>query len=642
MPTEGFKRKLTTIFSADVAGYSRLMGEDEAATVSTIELYRKIMSDLITQHRGRVIDSPGDNLLAEFGSIVDAVQCAVAVQKELQARNAGLPEDRKMEFRIGINLGDVIDEGDRIYGDGLNIAARLEGLADPAGICISKTVFEQIETKLPLGYEYLGEQTVKNIAKPVGAYRVLMDPRVTVVGKKEKTRAISFWRRKTTLAGAIAVFVVAIVIGIWQFYLHRPSFKPASLERMAHPLPDNPSIAVLPFTNMSEDSTTDYFSDGLTEEIVTALSKVPKLFVISRTSTFTYKGKPIKVQQVSEELGVRYILEGSVRKEGNRVRITAQLIDAIKGHHLWAERYDSEMKDTFALQDKITMKIITAMNLKLTEGQSALFHVKGTENLEAYQKWLQAHYHYGLGTPDDNFRAMELAKEVVKLDPNYPRGYTVLAKALVQNAMKYDPSESPEILLEQAREIVQKALSIDDSDPLSYVSLGRIYHYSGQYDKAIVQFQHALAINPNLYEANNRLGNSLRALGKLEEALPYIKKSLRLNPLRRGGAILGITYYGLERHEEAISALKESIRFRPNHQSSHVYLAASYMALGREEEARAEAEEVLRINPEFSLEIVARLWRARDPVMRKRFMERLGKAGIPEKSPSTGKKKKKK
>jgi adenylate cyclase len=287
MNQEGFKRKLTAVLSADVAGYSRLMAEDETATVKTLETYREVMSTLIKQHRGRVIDSPGDNLLAEFTSVVDAVQCAVAVQKEFQARNAELPENRRMEFRIGVNLGDVIEEGERIYGDGVNIAARLEALADPGGICISKTAFDQIETKLPLGYEFLGEQDVKNIPKPVGAYRVLMEPRVTVAEEIEKEKPVPIWRRKGVLAGGIALVLVVIALAVWNFYF-RPSIEPASVEKMAFPLPDEPSIAVLPFTNMSGDPQQEYLSDGLTEQIITSLSMAPRLFVIARNSTFTW------------------------------------------------------------------------------------------------------------------------------------------------------------------------------------------------------------------------------------------------------------------------------------------------------------------------------------------------------------------
>ncbi len=383
MCAEGFKRKITAIMSSDVVGYSKLMGDDEAATVQTLAVYKNVMSVLIDQHRGRVIDSPGDNMLSEFASVVDAVQCAVAIQKELNSRNAELPKNRKMRFRIGINLGDVIQEEDRIYGDGVNIAARLEALANPGGICVSKTAFDQIETKLPLGYEFLGQQEVKNIAKPVGAYRVVMEPRVTVADVKVKEEAIPFWRRKKAMLGAIAVLVIIIGVMAWQFHQRPTPIEPASVEKMSYPLPEKPSIAVLPFVNISGDPEQEYFSDGLTEEIITALSKLPKLFVIARNSVFTYKGKPVKVNQVAEELGVRYVLEGSIRKAGDDIRITAQLVDAISGHHLWAERDDRNLKEIFAVQDDLTKSIITAMQVKLSEGEQIQTAAKGTNNLEA-------------------------------------------------------------------------------------------------------------------------------------------------------------------------------------------------------------------------------------------------------------------
>jgi TolB-like protein/class 3 adenylate cyclase len=409
MADEGYKRKLTAIFSADVAGYCLLMGEDEAATVKTLDAYKQIMFSLIKQHRGRVTDSPGDNLLAEFASVVDAVQCGVAVQKELQARNADLPENRRMQFRIGINLGDVIEEREKIYGDGVNIAARLESCADPGGICVSKTAFDHIETKLPLGYEYLGEKEVKNIAKPVGAYRVLMDPRVTVAGAKGKKPPSPVWRRKAILAGAAAAIVVTIAAVVWNFYFRPPPIDPAAMEKMAFPLPDKPSIAVLPFVNMSEDKSQEFFSNGLTEEIITALSKSSQLFVIASNTSFTYKGKPVKAKQVSGELGVRYVVEGSVRKAGDRMRITAQLIDAGAERHLWGDRYDRELKDLFAVQDDITKNIITAVHVNLNDGERARVVSKRTSNLDAYLKTVEAQWSINQSTKDGVLRGAKLA-----------------------------------------------------------------------------------------------------------------------------------------------------------------------------------------------------------------------------------------
>jgi len=394
MTTERARRKLTGILSIDAVGYSRLMQEDEASTIRTLEDSKKLMGELIGQFAGRVVDAPGDNLLSEFSSVVDATECAVKIQKVLNSKNVELPDNRKMQFRIGVNLGDVVEEADRIYGDGVNIAARIEGLAEPGGICISRTAYDHVKNKLKLGYEYLGEQSVKNIAEPVRVYRVLMEPEAAgkVIGEKRFLGRIS--RRSAISVIIILVIVAGGLIG-WNIYLQQSKkVEPASLDKMAFPLPDKPSIAVLPFDNLSGDPEQEYFSDGLTEEIITALSSSTQIFVIARNSTFTYKGKPVKVQQVAEDLGVRYVLEGSVRKDADRIRITAQLIDAIKGIHLWAERYDSELKDIFSIQDRITKKITAALHTKLTMGEDARIFGKGTNNLEAYLKYLQAReYH---------------------------------------------------------------------------------------------------------------------------------------------------------------------------------------------------------------------------------------------------------
>jgi len=428
MTQEGFKRKLTAIFSADAVGYSRLMAEDESATVKTIATYREIMASLIKQHRGRVVDSPGDNLLAEFPSVVDAVQCGVAVQNEFQTRNAELPENRRMEFRIGINLGDVIDEEDRIYGDGVNVAARLEALADPGGICVSKTAFDQIETKLPLGYEYLGEQSVKNIPKPVGAYRVLMQPRVTVAGEPESEKTARI-RRRTIIVGAVAVFMVAVAVGIWQFHIQRSSVEPATIEKMAYPLPDKPSIAVLPFDNLSKDSEQEYFSDGITEDLITDLSKISGLFVVARNSTFSFKGKHVKIQKISEELGVRYILEGSVRKSGDKIRINAQLIDAMTGGHLWAERYDREYKEIFALQDEIIKYIVSELSVKLTSEEKGHLNSKPTEHPDAYDYYLRGLQTLHSLSAEGLANAITMFEKAIDIDPKFAQAYAAQAMA---------------------------------------------------------------------------------------------------------------------------------------------------------------------------------------------------------------------
>jgi len=605
MPTEQKTiRKLRAILSADVAGYSRLMANDESATVRTIEVYRKVMSELITQHLGRVIDSPGDNLLADFGSVVDAVQCAVAVQKELQARNSELPEDRKMEFRIGINLGDVIQEDDRIYGDGVNIAARLEGLADPGGISISRTTYDQVKNKLDLGYEYLGEQSVKNIDDPVRVYRVLTEPGAVgkVIGEK---RFLGRFSRRTAMAAIIVLFMVAGSLISWNIYLHQSKkIEPASLDKMAYPLPDRPSIAVLPFDNLSGDPKQEFFSDGLTEELITALSKVPKVFVIARNSTFTYKGKPVKVQKVAEDLGVRYVLEGSVRKVENRVRITAQLIDAIKGYHLWAERYDRDLKDIFALQDEITIKILTSLQVNLTDTEQAAFFAKGTDNLEAYLKWLQAYEYVLHANKDDNVFARQKAEEAIAIDPNYTAAYTTLAFTHALDA-RFRWSKSPKKSMVRAVDLARKAIALDDTYPGIHRLWGYIYLLKKQYDEAIAAQEKAVALSPSWAGAYAFLGMGLVYACRPEEGIRTLQKAIRLNPTKPPTYVyfkLGRGYRMIGQYEEAISVFKKALLRSPNNLAAYVGLASTYSLSGNTDKARAAAAEILKIYPKFSSE----------------------------------------
>ena len=636
MNTPDFKRKLTAVFSADVAGYSRLMGEDEAATVKTLEAYKQVMFSLIKQHRGRVIDSPGDNLLAEFASVVDAVQCGVAVQKELQARNADLPENRKMQFRIGINLGDVIEEQDRIYGDGVNIAARLESCADPGGICVSKTAFDHIETKLPLGYEYLGEKEVKNIAKPVGAYRVLMDPRVTVAGAKEKVPKVPLWRHTTVLTGVIVVLLAMIGVGVWNSYFRAPPIEPASKEKMALPLPDLPSIAVLPFTNMSEDPKQEFLSDAITENIITALSKVPRLFVIARNSTFSYKGKGVKVKQVAEELGVQYVLEGSIQRSADRLRITAQLIDALKGHHLWAERYDRDLTDLFVLQDEITLKILAAIQVKLTEGETyrAVAYAGGKQGLDCYLKAMEALGHVQRANIEDNNVARRIAEEAIAMCPEPQKPYSLMASIHMMDYW-FGTSKSPRESIEKAIELAQKALAVDDSRAEVHALLSQLYCLRKEWDKAIAEGERGVTLNPSGADVKYWYAATLTFAGRTDEAILLFEKAIRLNPFGPSRYFLsyGHALRVAGRFEEAASAYKKAIQREPNNFFAHLNLAGTYSLLGLEKEARAEAAEVLRLNPKFSLEMWAKVSAFRDRSETEKQITALRKAGLPEKPP---------
>ena len=630
MTSQEVKRKLTAILSADVKGYSRLMGADEEGTLHTLTTYREVMTSLIQQHNGRVVNAPGDALLAEFESVVDAVKSAAEIQRELSNRNADLLSDRRMEYRIGINLGDVMVDGDSIYGDGVNIAARLESLAEAGGICISGTAFDHVKNKLNLGYEFQGEQAVKNIAEPVRVYKVLTEPEAAgkVIGEKKiKPRE---WRKTAFVAVSILIVVAAIAV-IWRFYLHpaAPPDEVASKEKMAFPLPEKPSIAVLPFVNMSEDPKQEYFSDGITEEIITALSKIPHLFVISRQSTFTYKDKPVKIKQVSEELGVRYVLEGSVRKSGDKVRITAQLVDAISGHHLWADRYDRDIKDIFALQDEITLKIVTALQVKLTVGQISNVWAKGTKSLEAYLRLMQAREAGERWTKEGNALARKLAEEATVLDPNYAEAYLRLSATYLMD-LTYGTTESPAQSLTRGEEYVQKALSIEESSPEGHAFLGRIYLTKRQYEKAIDEGERALALSPNSDFIQAALAFSLYNAGRFEEATALYKKAIRLSPIPPGWYLngLGSCYRELGRWEEAITEYKKGLHRAPDSMFGHLWLSATYSLMGREKEARTEAEEVLRIDPKFSLEHWAKASLLKNQSDLDRIVGALRKAGL--------------
>ena len=632
MTTQEVKRKLAAILSADVKGYSRLMGEDEEATLRTLNAYKEVMGSLIQQHRGRVVGTAGDSVLAEFGSVVDAVQCAVEIQQVLRAKNAVVPENRRMEFRIGINLGDVIEEGDTIYGDGVNIAARLEGLADVGGICISESAYQQIENKLPLRYDYLGEHEVKNIAKPVRVYRARIEPEAVPPKLGEEKKPVGKRLSKAAL-GIIAVVVIAGAIILYQFVLRpAPTREVASKERMALPLPNKPSIAVLPFTNMSDEKEQEYFSDGLVEGIINGLSKFEDIFVIARNSTFTYKGKPVKVKQVAEEMGVQYVMEGSVQREGKRVRITVQLIDALTGHHLFSERYDRDLKDILILQDEITMKVLTAVRVKLTLGEGVSLTGKGTKNLEAYLKVMQAEsIMTGTRNKERLERARQLLEEAIALDPEYASAYVSLS-SIQLHLVSIGASELPRESVQRALELAKKANALDDSNPSIHVSLAFIYMFLGEYDKGISEAERAVSLSPNSAMSYYVLGWTLDIVGRPQEAIPFLQKSLRLSPIPVSSNVLeslARSYGKLGKYEESIATYKRELQlYGPDTLLAHLGLALTYVRMDREKEARAEGAEVLRIDPKFTIERYVKGIPIMDQSGKDRLTSTLRKAGL--------------
>jgi len=624
-------RKLRALLSADVQGYSRLMGDDEVATVKTITEYRKVFSSIVAQHSGRVVDSPGDNILSEFASVVDAVQCAVEIQKVLVVKNEDLPENRRMIFRIGVNLGDVIHESDRIYGDGVNIAARIEGLADGGGICISGTAYDQIENKLALGYDFIGEHSVKNIAKPVRVYKVLMEPEDSgkMLGEVKKRRSKLKW----FLAMAVTVFVITagVFIGLYWKYLYLPASENIDPEnKITFDLPKGPSIAVLPFDNMTGDPGQDFFCDGITENIIAALSNVPKLFVIARNSTFTYKGKSTKAQQVGRELGVQYLIEGSIQKSIDRIRITIQLIETNSGHHKWSEVYDRELDDIFKLQDEITLAILKAININITGGERLLGFQENFTNLQEYLKFLHAMSYFHHMSPENNKLAQKELYEILELNPNIPQAYAYLAHSYIMD-LWFGSCDIPLICFGKATEATRKALSLNENDRAAHLAAANLFLMKKEHDKAIAEGKKAIALHPNCADCYALLGAILYYSGRYNEAIAFMKKAILLNPMPYHWYLmnLGAAYTDIGQYDKAIEVLGQSIEIEPAW-GTYLSLARVYVHLGYEKEAKEAASELLRLRPDFSIEQYSKIMPYKDQDRIAVYAEALRKAGLPE------------
>ncbi len=536
------------------------MGENEEGTLRTLSSHRKLIDSLIEQHRGRFVNSAGDSVLAEFASVVNAVQCAVEIQTTLKAENANLPPERRMEFRIGVNLGDVMVDGEQIYGDGVNVAARLESLAEPGSIFISGSVHEQLGNKLALGYQDLGEQAVKNIAKPVRVLRVMLDGEAATrtTAKATEPSLRKHWRGVFSLAGL--ALIIAVIVFVQHLSLRPPNTTASipSAQVAALALPDKPSIAVLPFANMSGDRNQEYFSDGITDDLTTALSRIPELFVIARTSAFTYKGKALKVQEISRQLGVKYVLEGSVRKADNQVRITAQLVDATTGDHIWAEHYDRALRDIFSLQDEIVRKIVTTLNLQLAVSRHGIVVTKRTDNLEAYDYFLRGIEFFKLGNPgkEGSENARQMFQKAIELDPKYSDAYAWLGNVLVMaqvNQWSYDPRG-----FDRAIQLGQQSIALDNSNAFAYAMMSFSYTSIRQYDLGITAAERALAFDPNLAEGYNSLALALSSSGKPAEGVKAAHEAMRLDPSNRDfySGIEGRAYVLMGKYEEAIPPLK--------------------------------------------------------------------------------------
>jgi adenylate cyclase len=583
MAQERVERRLAAILAADVAGYSRQMGEDEEGTLARLKAHRRELIDpKIAEHHGRIVKTTGDGLLIEFPSIVEAVSCALVVQRAMAERDATMPEIKRIAFRVGVHLGDIIVEDGDIHGDGVNIAARLEGLAKPGGICISEDAFRQVRGKIEAEFIDTGEQSLKNITRPIRVYRVVPE-------------------------------------------------RLAEARHPALPLPDKPSIAVLPFQNMSGDVEQEYFADGMVEEIITALSKIRWFFVIARNSTFTYKGHAVDVKQVGRELGVRYVLEGSVRKSGNRIRVTAQLVEATTGNHIWAERYDREVADIFALQDEITERVVAAIEPQLYAAEHFRSQRKPPESLDAWECVIRALSGIGQGSRAGTAEAEALCRRAIAIAPNYGQAHSLLAWVLLRGLMW---SRDLRTVAQEANAEARIAIGLDDRDPWAHLTHGIVLWRMRRPDEAVRAYHRALDLNPNFALAHACLGMPLAVQGAHNEAVSCAQNALRLSPRdplvgAQASYSMAIAHFAAERYPDCMASARETIERYPEYLPGHSLLVAASAMTGDTEAAAEALGALLRLRPNYSL-----AW-ARENVpltggTLERSLEGLRKAGLQE------------
>ena len=615
------RRKLAVILSADVKEFGRRMEADEEGTLRTLLAYRAMMDQFIVRHGGRIVGTAGDSVLAEFSSPVEAARCACEIQDELAKRNSSIPRDRQLEFRVGINLGDVIAEGNDLFGDGVNLAARLQALADPGGILVSGGVYDQIKTKLPFGYDFLGEQKVKNLTEPVRIYRVHQDP------ARRRRATGAGWRRWRGLA-VVVLIVLAAGLAIWRA---DPSLAPRLLALIA---PSGPlrtsaqaSIAVLPFADQSSGQSNEYFSDGISEDLVTALGRFSNVSVASWSAVARYKGVVVSPAQLQRELGVRYVVDGNVRRAGSRVRVTVRLSETENGTLLWSEQYDEPVDDIFALQDRIVRRIVSAMAIRVTYREQERASAKTTKNLSAYDEYLRGRQVFRRLTLSANLQSRGFFEKAIELDPNYADALAMLAWTY-SKAADLGWTERPHKAFERAHDLAQAALRVNPSNELAHVLLAVNYTYHREFDLALSELQHAAKANPNYGGDSSERGWVLLLAGRSGEAISVLEDAVRFDPhpMPNVPFLLGLAYYLNERYSDAIAILEAAIGRHPQHRSLYVALAASYGETGRLDHAKRAAANLRSLDPFFEVDQFGEAFR--DPADRKRIQDGLRKAGL--------------
>jgi len=589
MPGDRVDRRLAAIWAGDIAGYSRLMGIDEEGTLRQLKAHRKELVDpKITEHRGRIVKTTGDGMLVEHASVVDAVRCVVDIQRGMVERNTNVPAEKRIQFRIGINVGDIIIDGDDIFGDGVNVAARLEALAEPGGIMVSRVVHDQVQDKLGFEFDDLGEQSVKNIARPVGVHRIHLT--------EQSQRSVALVGGKT--------------------------------ERTAS---ERPSIAVLPFVNMSGDPEQEYFADGISEDIITGLSKLRWFFVIARNSSFAYKGKAVDVKRAARELGVRYVLEGSVRKGGNRVRITAQLIDATTGNHVWADRYDGDLSDVFSLQDEITHKVVAAIEPKLLEAEGMRSQNRSPEDLGAWDMVIHANSLFWRLNKPDGEAAIAILRRAVKQYPDYGPAHSMLAFMLLLSGRLAWTSAELEAQVPEAQKLATKATSLDNSDPWAHLALGFVAYTKRSTDEAVEEFTHALDLNPNFAAAHGYLALALALADRSKEAIVHGEQAIRMSPHDPQTALfnvaLGAAHYLEGRFTEAVVFGRKATQLSPQLSGAYRIYVASLAEAGQIDEAHEALQRLKELQPSISIAWIEQYVPYTGSAMAK-FLSGMRKAGL--------------